>query len=67
MGDSMFNKLLACGLTRVRCDFKTFDFSWVILVSFQDFFRGPNLILDLRGPSFLRDFLRDNDLCTCCS
>ena len=39
MGDPMFSQLLAFGLTRVRCDFKTFYLLRVILVSFQDCFR----------------------------
>ena len=66
MGDPMFSQLLACGLTRVRCDFKTFYLLRGILVSFQDFLRGQGLLLNLRGPRLLRDLFRDNDLCTCC-
>ena len=68
MGDPMFSQLLACGLTRVRCDFKTFYLLRGILVSFQDFLRGQGLLLNLRGPRLLRDLFRDNDLFfTCCS
>lgn len=68
MGDPMFSQLLACGLTRVRCDFRTFYFLRVILVSFQDLLRGQGLLLNLRGPRLLRDLFRDNDLFfTCCS
>ena len=63
----MFSKLLACGLPRVWCDFRTFYFLLVIVVSFQNFFRGQGLLLNLRGTGLLRDLLRDNDLCTCCS
>ena len=68
MGDPMFSQLLACGLTRVRCHFKTFYFLRVLLVSFQYLFRGQGFLLNLRGPRLLRDLFRDNDLFfTCCS
>ena len=55
MGDPMFSQLLACRLTRVRCDFKTFYLLRALLNSFWDLLRGQDL---------LRDFFRDNDLFT---
>ena len=66
----MFSHLLACGLARVRCDFRTFYFLRVILSSFWDLLRGQDHLRAysvwnlLRGQDLLRDFFRDNDLFT---
>ena len=60
----MLSQLLACGLARVRCDFRTLYFLRVILSLSCELLRDYSVWNLLRRQDLFRNLFRDNDLFT---